>query len=400
MVGVSTLAAGLATAALLTVNVHAQDQTCESYGIDFQDGGSYFQNISSMDPFTFVSVFEGCQPDIAQNLLVDPNGDEYQCSDTNLTPDDTNQMSTCPLDKDQMFSGDWSVVVISNNGDSGEPIAYERDFYLTVGLPVTSTFTPTVTLSSTLTPIVNTTTTVPNLISATVNATVTDAAHTKHPTTTVTPHKVVVKTTKTMATIKETAYLVVPVIKEHIHTATCRLPKRQQHPDPKCSITPTLISAAALSTSSSNKKAKKFRGGKRVVDREVSLDREQRIAERKARLLHKRSPDNATVTVTDTNTDDYVTTTFVSTAPASTLVITTATNTTTTLTNTFTTFSGKTTLPRVTVTAPTPTSTHTKYTIATTTVKTKTLKETIKITATWVDPIQSIICDAKGGRMV
>jgi len=44
---------------------------------------------------------------------------------------------------------------------------------------------------------------------------------------------------------------------------------------------------------------------RRVRDNVVPVDREQRIAERKARLargLEKRAPDNATVTVTDTNT--------------------------------------------------------------------------------------------------
>jgi len=38
-----------------------QDDTpeCQSFGVDFQDGGSYFQNISSMSDFTFASIFEG-----------------------------------------------------------------------------------------------------------------------------------------------------------------------------------------------------------------------------------------------------------------------------------------------------------------------------------------------------
>lgn len=34
-------------------------QTCVSYGVDFQNGGSYFQNISSNNDFTFASIFEG-----------------------------------------------------------------------------------------------------------------------------------------------------------------------------------------------------------------------------------------------------------------------------------------------------------------------------------------------------
>jgi hypothetical protein len=48
------------------------DNPCKSFGIDFQDGGSYFQNQSSSDDFTFVSTFEGCANDVATNVLVDP----------------------------------------------------------------------------------------------------------------------------------------------------------------------------------------------------------------------------------------------------------------------------------------------------------------------------------------
>jgi hypothetical protein len=41
-------------------------------------------------------------------------------------------MTTCPIEKDQMTSGAWSILVIGNNAD-GNPFAYERDFNLTVG---------------------------------------------------------------------------------------------------------------------------------------------------------------------------------------------------------------------------------------------------------------------------
>lgn len=111
---------------------------CKSYGIDFQNKQHYFQNISSNDPFTFVSTFEGCQPDFANNILYDPTGEQYLCSDTALTPDDEYQLSTCPLLKNQLWSGAWSVAIISNNGDA-EPIAYMRDFSLSVGEPATTT---------------------------------------------------------------------------------------------------------------------------------------------------------------------------------------------------------------------------------------------------------------------
>lgn len=124
---------------------------CESYGVDFQPGGTYFQNASSTAPFTFVEYFEGCDQDVADNILVDPNGNEYECSQTPLTPPDTNELSTCPIDKDQLFSGDWSIIIASNNGQ-GAPIAYQRDFSLIVGIPSTITYTPTVTIISTSTP--------------------------------------------------------------------------------------------------------------------------------------------------------------------------------------------------------------------------------------------------------
>ena len=34
-------------------------QTCNSFGVDFVDGGSYFQNSLSTEAFSFVSEYEG-----------------------------------------------------------------------------------------------------------------------------------------------------------------------------------------------------------------------------------------------------------------------------------------------------------------------------------------------------
>jgi hypothetical protein len=96
---------------LFTQFSFAQDNPCKSFGVDFQDGGSYFQNSLANQAFTFVSKFEGtnhnptglifitnasigCQQDVADNILVDPNADQYECSQTNLTPDDTPELST------------------------------------------------------------------------------------------------------------------------------------------------------------------------------------------------------------------------------------------------------------------------------------------------------------------
>jgi hypothetical protein len=168
------------------------ENPCRSYGIDFQDGGGpYFQNISSPDDFTFVSTFKGCEKDFATNIIVDPHGDQLQCDDTSLQPDNTYQMSTCPLTKNSLYSGDWSLIILGNNGDK-EPFAYQRDFFLTVGEAATSTvsttssplirikltqykFTPTITIGATTTPIVNSTSTHVVTDTATSTKTVTSA---------------------------------------------------------------------------------------------------------------------------------------------------------------------------------------------------------------------------------
>ena len=43
-----------------------------------------------------------------------------------------------PIEKANLISGPWSVLILSNNGN-GTPIAYERDFSLAVGPQQTST---------------------------------------------------------------------------------------------------------------------------------------------------------------------------------------------------------------------------------------------------------------------
>jgi len=154
MSSVASMIGKLALLTLLFKSVAAQEEQenpCKSFGMDFQDGGSYFQNSLSTDDFSFVSWFEGCQNDTANNIFVDPTGDQVLCSDTNLQPDDTDQLATCPVDKNQLYSGDWSVIVISNNGDSGMPIAYQRDFSLEVAPQQTTTYVPTVTATVSLT---------------------------------------------------------------------------------------------------------------------------------------------------------------------------------------------------------------------------------------------------------
>ncbi|KAL9097159.1 MAG: hypothetical protein Q9165_000586 [Trypethelium subeluteriae] len=297
---------------------------CISFGVDFQDGGSYFQNSLSQDNFT-------------------------------------------------------------NNGDA-DPIAYERDFSLSVGPQQTTTFTPTVTASAVVTPVVNVTSTTTDTATTTLApSTVTQPSTTVKPTTTVTPAAVTSTKTITLLTLHPTKWTLSIVKATATKTASCKTPIRAQTADPTATITPTLITAAALqsSSASANVAAAIKRRGR--VDRRVPLDAEQRIAERKAKIaargarfagIEKRAPDLATTTITDTNTADWVTTTSTSTASATTATVYAAVTTTSTVTPApITVVSGKTTAPVVTVTAPTPTKTKTKIAIATSWV-TKALTQT------------------------
>lgn len=69
-------------------------EKCDTFGVDFQVDGSYFQNSLSTDNFTFVSRFEGCQNTFAQNFLYEPSGNSVPCSNTDTQPDDTPELST------------------------------------------------------------------------------------------------------------------------------------------------------------------------------------------------------------------------------------------------------------------------------------------------------------------
>ena len=120
-----------AFAALLSLavsdDVFNPDSICYSYGVDFVDEGSYFINSLSSDSFSSVSTFKGCNTGLADILLVDPNDDEYLCDDIPTTPDDTPQLSNCPILKNQMTSGHWLLLILGNNGDyPAQPFAWQR----------------------------------------------------------------------------------------------------------------------------------------------------------------------------------------------------------------------------------------------------------------------------------
>jgi hypothetical protein len=72
----------------------SQSDDCQSYGVDIQNNATVFVNVMSNDNFTFVEEFSGCQNASAQNYLIDPAGDEYECTDTDMDPANTAEMST------------------------------------------------------------------------------------------------------------------------------------------------------------------------------------------------------------------------------------------------------------------------------------------------------------------
>lgn len=132
-----------------------QNSGCNTYGLDFQDGGNYFINTNSNASFTFVSSFVGCQNDTASVMLINQStGDQYDCGSVLTVPDNAPELATCPVLKDQIASGDYLIIAVGNNGN-GTPFAFQREFNISAGpqQTITQYYTPTVTS----TPIVITT---------------------------------------------------------------------------------------------------------------------------------------------------------------------------------------------------------------------------------------------------
>ncbi|KAI6840977.1 hypothetical protein KC340_g2595 [Hortaea werneckii] len=117
------------------------DSTCQVFGLDFQDGGSYFLNGNSSQNFMASYQFRGCNDATADVMLVNMNdGDQYFCSSVPTVPDNTTQVSTCPVQHGQLMTANYSIITLGNNGN-GNPFAVQRDFVLNVGRQETSTLT-------------------------------------------------------------------------------------------------------------------------------------------------------------------------------------------------------------------------------------------------------------------
>ncbi|KAI4716627.1 hypothetical protein E4T48_07167 [Aureobasidium sp. EXF-10727] len=294
--------------AAATIGSGLASATCQVYGIDIQSGGTYFENSQLTTPFSLVQEFSGCDNDTANNILVDPNGDQFQCSDTPLTPDYTPETVTCTdWPQDKLYTGDWSLVVISNNGDAS-PIAYQRDFSLTVGTPTTITYTPTVSatdLETSVSSIISTTTkTVTTTLVPKTSTTRAFIAFAK-PTLVSRPLNVQVVTSNKF-TVTKTAFA--PQVTQTTVTvsASCAAATPNWHPDPLARIQITILKTIFRRTDSAKfvrKSAEDVEAKRRFVESR------RRALGSAAGGLEKRGPDASVVTVTATDTDVFVTST-------------------------------------------------------------------------------------------
>ncbi|EMD91797.1 hypothetical protein COCC4DRAFT_47719 [Bipolaris maydis ATCC 48331] len=384
--------------------VSSEDSTsegiCYSYGVDFVDEGHYFIDSQSTEAFSAVSYFQGCNEDKADVLLVAPEDTpgetEFLCDEILTTPADENKLSTCPIKKNQMNSGHWLLLVLGNNGKGGQPFAWQRDLYLTVGPQVTTTFTPTVTMSVITTPTITQTdiTTSTDTITVGPFSTVTMPSGTAKKIKTITPKAVTTTSTKTMTRTK------VSTTREFVYTTktvtpTCTSRPHIGKPDKPCQYSPTKIHPAALVTPTVIPQARRWAPrADRVADVEWVRARIEAAKQKReaAKKLNRRAPDAPTTTVTFQ--------TPVSTTVTQTAAAITTTETVLQSTEVTSTIPPPTVLSGIltrTTTLPTPTKTKVKFSFTTTTT-TKTYGATFTRTTT-APPAPSVTeCKKQGGH--
>jgi hypothetical protein len=379
-----------------TGTIFNPDSICYSYGVDFVDEGHYFINSQSTEQFSAVSTFKGCNSGEADILLVDPNDIEYLCDDIATTPDDTKQLSKCPIQKDQMSSGHWLLLILGNNGDyPAQPFAWQRDLYLTVGTQVTSTYTPTMTATSSVIPIITETQTTTSVLVTEVGpfTTYTIPSATAKKTKTITPRPVTTTSTKTLTKTRLTATRVFSTTTQTV-TATCKLPGRPL-PDKPCRYTPTRLHPAALATPTTISKQRYMRRTDRPVDYEWARARIEAAKQKrneKARDIQRRAPDSETTTITAAT--PITTTTTVTAEATTTIESVLITSTSTSELPPATVYSGVFTF---TTTLPTPTKTRLRLGWATTT-KTITWGATFTRHTTVIPSASVSACKKAGGH--
>ncbi|KAF1831517.1 hypothetical protein BDW02DRAFT_571976 [Decorospora gaudefroyi] len=396
------LTAVVVSLSLVDAGVTDPHAICYSYGVDFIDEGQYFINSESTEDFTAVSYFQGCNEDVSDVLLVAPEDisgkEEFLCGKVATTPDDENQVATCPIKKNEMISGHWLLLILGNNGEGGQPFAWQRDLYLTVGTQITDTYTPTVTMGITTTPtqIVTVSTTSTDVITAGPLSTVTVPSGTARKIKTVRPKPVKTTITKTMTRTRLSFTKEFSVTTKTVE-ATCTTPGHTGKPDKPCSYSPTLLHPAALVKPTTIPKFHRWsRKGDREVDYEWARARIEAAKQRReaaaAAPFERRAPDAPTTTVTAET--PITTTTTMTAAPFTTTETVLHTTATTTTLPPATVLSG---ILTRTTTLPTPTKT--KFRLAkTTTTKVITFGGTFTKTRT-VTPTASVsACKKQGGH--
>ncbi|GAB7362706.1 hypothetical protein MBLNU230_g3013t1 [Neophaeotheca triangularis] len=369
------------------------NSVCSTFGVDIQDGGDYFVNTLDDSDFSSVSQFEGCNDDTANVLLINADtGDEYECDDLRTVPDDTSMISTCPISKSDITSGNYILLLLGNNGD-GQPFAAQRDFVITAGEQETVWITPTTTLTITETPVTSVTSTsiIPTTESVNNTKTITKPAEVEY--ITITPPTATTTETKWLTHTRRRWSVDEDILTEVV-TPSCTVPPPQHTADPPCLFEPTLIPMP---------RGIRIPGthGKRPMDIAAVRQRFEnhwrkhgkRSDNKKARHNNKkRDIDSATVTSTADTTANATSTVY---APTSTdLDITIVTTTITT------------TLPPKTISTGTKTSTEhaptpyeTKHRIRhTKTYVTKTFEVTRTETTTTTPGPDATACKRSGGH--
>ncbi|KAI0582371.1 hypothetical protein Alg130_06179 [Pyrenophora tritici-repentis] len=349
---------------LVSSQVTDPNAICYSYGLDYMDEGNYFINSLSNEDFAAVSYFKGCNGGNADVLLVAPEeaqGDtELLCSQIPTTPDEVNQLSTCPIEKSQMQSGHWLLLVIGNNGKDGQPFAWQRD------VMTTGPFS---------------TVTVPSGTAKRIK--------------TITPKAVTATSTKTMTRTKVSLTKVVSITTKTVQ-ATCTTPAHTGRPDKPCTYSPTKIHPAALVTPTTI--PTNFRWA-RKADREVDIEwARARIEAAKRKRdqakapLERRAPDAPTITVTgDTPASTTATEQGPPTTTTETVLVTEA--------STYTIPAPTVLSGLITLTTTLPTPTKTKVTLAfTTTTKTINFGATYTKTSTVTPSASVTACKSQGGH--
>lgn len=404
-----------ATLALLSI-VPSVLGDCESFGVDFTSGGTFFQNKNSSDPFTAVQEFTGCQDDTAHNVFIDPTGEQTECSETPMRPDNAPQMVTCEdWPKERLYDGDWSLLVISNNGDDGEPIAYQRDFSLTVGEQKTSTVTPTVTVHNVETPVVNITSTIVETITETAPvSTITSGRGTN----TVTPKPTAITSTRGLITLTQRTQTWQVIPSTTTVAASCSVKPTRHVKDPIASVVPYVLGDLNHIVEDVIKLNKGIVGGilnkvfhpfgksrfnaafhfkREILEGRTPSEELKKafVAERsenlKRRALEKRAPDDRTKTVT---LETPITSTISETGAATTQTIST------TQSSTITSTPPPVTAGPVTVTAKQVTKTKQVKLPIVITTKTQTYTTTIVNTATTTASGAAESCAARGGVLL